>query len=289
MKAPVELDSLLHVDISSNYLTLSHTNLTLFSSLVTINIGQENMTQLGPEDMTMVPRSVTSITVSRVPGLSLIKEFSLSMFNSLNTLIITDNPLVTTLPAHLLTSAPGQLRVNLSSNSITWLHSLCLPWSRVALLDLSLNELECDCRMNWLTQVSMASVSGVCSSPQHLVNTSVSSVDPDTLVSCSSLMDPHNISLISVCLVILSFMLGCVSFACYTLRRNMPLRRLAISDIDVKTPWQTISNAYCQHPSRAGHTPDNVVAGAAPSRWTFIKPDQCQITYNECSGVFTIR
>lgn len=287
---PLELSSITSLDISGNYLTLSQTNLSSMSRLRSISLGQQNMTMMGPRDVTMLPRSLVSITVSHMPSLNIIGEGTLTWFTRLEQLTIIDNPGLVSLPANLVTtSLSHQLMVNLSGNSLTWLDSTCLPWSRVSSLDLSDNPLHCDCRMSlWLSRLTlgdtMTRMSGTCASPPHMLGTNISTIDTtdqDTQSCPTSIMSPDQISLISVVLVLASIVLGCVSFACYTLRRNLP-RRLGIRDMETKTPWHKVSEAYCHH--QRPDTTDNVV-----SRWTFIQPDQCHISYNQCSGVFTIR
>ena len=297
-----QLVSLTSLDISDNYLSLSGVNLTALPSLLAINLGQTNMTELASADLSLLPTAITSIIINNISSLHTIHPGALAMFDKLENVVITNNPSLHEIHQGLLTSSKRHVSVNLSSNGITWLDPACLPWPRVSLLDLTGNPLHCDCHLSWLTHMSSTRVlSATCHTPAQLSGTNVTGLDTGHM-SCA-LMGPAQISLLSVCLVIISLILGCISFACYTCRRSIP-RRLGISDLPTKTPWQTFSNDYCPHDLQhqtpvASVSCDNIVAGAAPSRWTFIQPEcDCrdQVWFRnantrDCSngGIYTIR
>ena len=297
-----QLVSLTSLDISDNYLSLSGVNLTALPSLLAINLGQTNMTELASADLSLLPTTITSIIINNISSLHTIHPGALAMFDKLENVVITNNPSLHEIHQGLLTSSKRHVSVNLSGNGITWLDPACLPWPRVSLLDLTGNPLHCDCHLSWLTHMSSTRVlSATCHTPAQLSGTNVTGLDTGHM-SCA-LMGPAQISLMSVCLVIISLILGCISFACYTCRRSIP-RRLGISDLPTKTPWQTFSNDYCPHDLHhqtpmASVSCDNIVAGAAPSRWTFIQPEcDCrdQVWFRnantrDCSngGIYTIR
>ena len=90
----------------------------------------------------------------------------------------------------------------------------------VQVLDLSQNPLHCDCHLSWLTQLSVTQViSATCYSPRNVAGTRVSEMVTSHM-TCS-ILNPAQISMLSVCLVIISLMLGIISFACYTFRSVM--------------------------------------------------------------------
>ena len=90
----------------------------------------------------------------------------------------------------------------------------------VQVLDLSQNPLHCDCHLSWLTQLSVTQViSATCYSPRNVAGTRVTEMVTSHM-TCS-ILNPAQISMLSVCLVIISLMLGIISFACYTFRSVM--------------------------------------------------------------------
>ena len=98
-------------------------------------------------------------------------------------------------------------------------------------------------------------------------------------MSCSFLR-PAQISALSLSLVLVSLLLGCVSFGCFSCRRKP--RGLAIADmrsLEASKQWQTLSNDYSPHQASGGE---------AASRWTFVQPP-CPCHQDTPGGVFTIR
>ena len=81
----VSLPALLHIDISDNYLSLSRLNLTAtLPSLLNINLGQYNMTTLGPEDMELIPSTLVSVSIVHVSSLHTLLPGVLSRFSHEN-------------------------------------------------------------------------------------------------------------------------------------------------------------------------------------------------------------
>ena len=251
--------------------------------------------------MPLCARGLTSLKLSSMAHLESLAPGSLARFERLRTLTITDNPQLRTIPQGLLTSARHQLKVNLSSNGLTWLDPASLPWPRVKELDLTSNPLHCDCHLIWLTEVTSTEVRGAeCAGPGQLAGHALTADTPTHLMTCS-VLGPGHISMLSVILVIISLGLGCISFAIYTFRRNLPRhRRLAIAEMSVsKSPWNTFSNDYFAHePAELSSQQScdrlDILQEAAPSRWTFMQPDcDCRggswSWSQDNSHVFTIR
>ena len=278
----VILPLLSSLDISGNWLGLASLDLTSsLPALLNISLAQHNLTVLGPAETAGLPPSLASLHLSH-SELSQVLPGALARLTRLQRLELTDNPGLSWLPPGLLPSSQRPLAVNLSSNGLTWLPPSCLPSSRLSLLDLSNNPLHCDCELSWLTEVSSL-VGGQCASPPDLANVNINQIKNNKM-SCS-ILRPAQISVLSLSLILVSLLLGCVSFGCFTCRRKP--RGLAIADmrsLEVSKQWQTLSNDYSHHQQ-------SVSPGEAASRWTFVQPpcDCHPGTAGGGGGVFTIR
>ena len=207
---PATLPLLTTLDISNNYLDLAELELReTLPSLLSIKLGQLNLSSVGQQETAGLPQSLAEIHISNVPALEDFQPGALTQFRELELVVVTGNPALSSLPPSLLSSPLRSLTLNLSSNGLTWLHPSSLPWTEVALLDLSNNPLHCDCELTWLTQLQDLE-GAVCASPPALANTNISSIDMINM-SCS-LLRPAQISVLSLLLVFASLLLGCVSF-----------------------------------------------------------------------------
>ena len=277
---PAMLPQLTSLDISGNYLDLARLDLTSsLPALLSLHLAQLNLSVLGPADTAGLPPSLALLDLSH-SDLSQLLPGALAPFTALERLEITHNPGLSWLPPGLLTSSERPLTVNLSSNGLTWLHPSCLPWPRLARLDLADNPLHCDCELAWLTEVS-SMVGGQCASPPDLANININNINNNKM-SCS-ILRPAQISVLSLTLVLVSLCLGCVSFGCFTCRRKP--RGLAIADmrsLEASKQWQTLSNEYSHHQHQ------QTTAGEAASRWTFVQPP-CSCHPDTAGRVYTIR
>ena len=86
-----QLASLTSLDISDNYLFLSGVNLTALPSLLAINLGQTNMTELASADLSLLPTTITSIIINNISSLHTIHPGALAMFDKLENVVITNN------------------------------------------------------------------------------------------------------------------------------------------------------------------------------------------------------
>ena len=263
---PASLPQLTSLDISGNYLDLTRLELTSsLPALLSLQLAQMNLSVLGPAQTGGLPPSLARLDLSHSSSLTQVLPGALATLTGLERLEITDNPGLSWLPPGLLTSTGRPLSVNLSSNGLTWLHPSSLPWPHLATLDLALNPLHCDCELAWLTQVT-ALVGGQCASPPDLANIDIRKINNDKM-SCS-ILRPAQISVLSLVLVLVSLLLGCVSFGCFTCRRK-PRGLAAIADmrsLEASKQWQSLNNEYSHHHQQRQATPGEA------SRWTFVQP-----------------
>jgi len=208
-----------------------------------------------------------SIEISNVQGLVSIEPGIFAGLQNLQNITITSNPLLTFLPVGMVISGERALSVTASDNGLTWLDPGCLPWDRLVYFDLSNNPLHCDCRLAWLAKtIAPTSHTAVCASPQELSGKNLTELKPDQL-HCVFL-GPLQVSVVSVCLVMISLALGCVTFLIYRSRRPRP----AIADFP--PPAYHINNYKCDDWQNKGHENDS-------SRWTFLEPDcGCQSVFH---------
>ena len=207
---PASLPVLTSLNISGNYLDLADLQLRdVLPSLTTVNLGQLNTTAVGEEETAGLPLSLAELEFSNMPALQDFRPGALSLFRGLEKLVVTGNKGVRWLPPGLLPQSDGPLTVNLSSNGLTWLDPSSLPWPRVSLLDLTDNPLHCDCELSWLTEFSTLT-GAVCASPPALADLNMQDINISKM-SCA-LLRPAQISVLSLVLVLVSLLLGCVSF-----------------------------------------------------------------------------
>lgn len=266
LSCDAELRSVRWLDISDNWLTLPLPQLLALPNLESVSIGQTNLTKLSKQSFIGLDK-LRSIQISHVQGLVSIEPGIFAGLQNLENITITSNPLLTFLPVGMVISGQRALSVSASDNGLTWLDPGCLPWDRLVYLDLSNNPLHCDCRLAWLAKTIASSYhTAVCASPQELSGKNLTALKPDQL-RCVFL-GPLQVSVVSVCLVVISLALGCVTFLIYRSRRPRP----AIADFP--PPAYHINNYKCDDWQNKEHENDS-------SRWTFLEPDcGCQSVFH---------
>ena len=284
------LPALATLDISQNWLgerPLQGVRAASLPSLTALSLAQRNMTVLRAGALAGL-HSLTQLKVTGAEALVRVEPAALADLTSLTNLSLANNPRLTFLPAGLLPAA-GQAEVSVvlaGCTSLATLDPACLPWSRLASLDLADTRLECDCRLAWLPTRLAALPRPVprpalCAAPPALVGRKLKEIGGAEL-RCA-LLGPAHLSALSVCLVLLSLSLGCVTFACYTCRRP----KLAIADL----PGRRLQ---FQSSESGGGKGEERGAGR-DSRWTFLQPDcQCGTVEQElcCAQrplIYTIR
>ena len=257
LSCDAQLRSVRWLDISDNWLPLPLPQLLALPNLESVSIGQTNLTKLTKQSFIGLDK-LRSIQISHVQGLVTIEPGIFAGLQNLENITITSNPLLTFLPVGMVISGERALSVSVSDNGLTWLDPGCLPWDRLVFLDLSNNPLHCDCRLAWLAEtISSSSHSAMCASPPELSGKNLTGLKPDQL-RCVFL-GPLQVSVVSVCLVVISLALGCVTFLIYRSRRPRP----AIADYP--PPAYHINNYKCDDWQNK-EEPQS-------SRWTFLEPD----------------
>ena len=132
MDGCTELMSLTHLDMSHNMLDLRTVDLTQLTRLTHISIAQDTLISLGHDHVSGLPVSTQHLLVTAAPQLSSLQSGVFDSLPHLTSLIITDNPLLSSLSFHLISDHHSGLRlINLTNNSLTTLHHNSLPLNQV--------------------------------------------------------------------------------------------------------------------------------------------------------------
>ena len=212
------LRSLEILDIAGNYLDLPLPQLQALPNLQQLSAGQRNISVLSKTSFVGLD-SLRSIELSYSPILTRIEPGVFASLQLLENIIITGCPGLEYLPVGLILDGENPLNIDLRGNGITWIDPGSLPWNRVLRLDLGDNPLHCDCRMVWLIPVLMnINHTAICRSPLQFSLVSISDLQEDEF-NCV-ILGPLQVSVVSVCLVLISLALGIIGFLVY--RRKKP-------------------------------------------------------------------
>ena len=210
--------SLQILDISGNYLFLPLPQLLPLPNLHYLSVGQRNISVLSKTSFVGMD-SLRSIEVSSCPLLTRIEPGVFTSLQLLENISIVGCPELEYLPVGLILDGENPLNINLGGNGITWIDPGSLPWDRVSSLDLSGNSLHCDCRMVWLVPVlKNLNHTAICRSPLQFSLVPVVDLRQEEF-NCV-ILGPLQVSVVSVCLVLVSLALGIIGFLVY--RRKKP-------------------------------------------------------------------
>ena len=241
------------LDLSDNWLVLPLAQLLALPHLEHLSAGQRNVTKLqrgafaGLQSLRSVDLSGSPLLESLAPGL-------LAGLPLLETICLSSLPRLTSLPVGLVLEGSRPLTLIARGSGLSWIDPGCLPWDRVQALDLTGNPLHCDCRLAWLV-ASLASLehglasiehgqasiehgqasgehTAICASPPSLAGHHLRHLRPDQLrcvflgpLQVAPLLHLHllQVSMVSICLVVISLALGCFTFLIYRHRSGFLL------------------------------------------------------------------
>ena len=164
--------------------------------------------------------------MSNCPELTSIEPGLFASLQFLQELVIRENPKLDYLPVGLVLAGNQPLSVDASGNGLTWVDPGSLPWERVVDLDLTDNQLHCDCRIAWMIRAlrQTENHTALCEFPAQMSGLKISELSEEEF-KCV-LLGPLQVSVLSVCLVMVSLALGIIGFLIY--RHKKPTA--AISD-----------------------------------------------------------
>lgn len=170
------LSQLLVLDLSWNRLGyVPGESLMLLPTLLSLDLSSNYIERIGPFAFNDL-RQLESLRLSSMSTLQYIDGNAFaSLNNSLQTLIVSDNKLWTTLDPRVISSLKRLRYVDLSGNGLATVAPVQWP-SHLEYFDLSGNPLECNCSMHWLWQSHMRATNRssvpmkdiICHGPAHL-------------------------------------------------------------------------------------------------------------------------
>ncbi|KRY72123.1 Leucine-rich repeat and immunoglobulin-like domain-containing nogo receptor-interacting protein 2, partial [Trichinella pseudospiralis] len=121
--------------------------------------------------------NLENIQLRHMPQLTLVEDCAFCTLNHLNTIAITDSPLLKLLdPFAFGVGTNFKLKLKLidfSNNSLVSLSEKLLPWDKVTIIRLNANPFKCDSNLKWLLRLK-SNIQGPvsCASPENLINKS---------------------------------------------------------------------------------------------------------------------
>lgn len=195
--------SVTSMDISDNTVSMSDLDLTNLPLLSHIRLCQRTLTKLTPNDLLMLPMTISHMQLSNCPNLLAIQSSTFDRFPHLTNITISNNPQLVSLGPSLIQSTQKKLSVDLSNNGLSWLDPKTLPWSQVLSLDLSNNPLHCDCSLSWLADilVNMPHHQAICQTPSHITGTNITQYT--ALQECNTIESWHISVIITTSIIII--------------------------------------------------------------------------------------
>ena len=208
------LRSLHILDLSANYLSFPMAELLALPNLRHLSAGQKNISVFSKTSFAGLD-NLDTVQLDNCPELKSIEPGLFASLLFLERLTIQGNPQLEFLPVGLVVAGSRTLSVDLSMNGLTWIDPGSLPWDRVVDLDLSNNQLHCDCRIAWMISAlrKIDNHTALCFIPDQFTGVSISELSEDEF-KCV-VLGPLQVSVLSVCLVMVSLALGIIGFLIY--------------------------------------------------------------------------
>lgn len=220
------LEGLRILDLSDNRLNRIPTvELSTLTRLEELTLGQ-NVFEVVPEGAFVGLTSLKKLDISGGLNLKRIESGAFGTNTNLETLIIASNKILTEVQEGALSGLPHLKHVTLRDNALATLQEGLFQWNDLHTLDLSENDISCDCRILWLrnllvlknaTNDNIANV--LCKSPERLRDEPLRTVSPELLGCAHS--DPRKQAMIGALLVGSAATLTALALIIYRCRRKI--------------------------------------------------------------------